>query len=581
MSIATRIESISNHLENAYNSLENIGVDLENIDKNINNLSAQIESVYDDLPKTTDTGSEVALTSTKKGKMELTLKGNMYQLTTTGKNFLDTLKETTEYKGLTITPNTDGSLNITGTSTGGIILSIVNPNNICVLPADTYTKSVKVVGTITKNGTNVMITGRNNNSTNVLGDTSMSSNNTSSTTKTLDAENTMSNIQLYVSDAGAVFNCTIYIQIEADSSATNWEPYTGEIASPNPNYPQNIQVVTGNNEIIIRNKNIAPPLTSSELNGLTFTTNENGTTHISGTATAAVNKYSPYLNRTLEAGTYVLSTNLTSSAAIAENSSQLILVGNNDTRIATINLWLSTSKTFTLSEDTFVKYYYFYCGKDFSYNADMSIQLEKSNTATTYEKYTSQSYSINLGNLVLCKTENFQDYLYENEGNWYKYGLIGKYTLDGTLNSFTAKHTSIKSDSKGFYQIPLPNKNKTASSGATNMGLSNYFLFRSGSAQNSFNNNSSGLWWEGSSSIIYCILEETSLTNANNWLKTHNTDIYYALGDPEITQITDTTLINQLNTIKNAKSYKEQTYILQNNSLPFVISASALLENSN
>jgi hypothetical protein len=35
-----------------------------------------------------------------------------------------------------------------------------------------------------------------------------------------------------------------------------YEPYTNVIPSPNPDYPQNIQVVTGNNEVSIVGKNL-------------------------------------------------------------------------------------------------------------------------------------------------------------------------------------------------------------------------------------------------------------------------------------------------------------------------------------
>ena len=79
MSIVNKIKSILNHLTDAYNSLENIGVDLTNIDKNIENLSTQIESVYSDLPKVVDENTEITLSPTKKGKMELILKGNTSQ----------------------------------------------------------------------------------------------------------------------------------------------------------------------------------------------------------------------------------------------------------------------------------------------------------------------------------------------------------------------------------------------------------------------------------------------------------------------------------------------------------------------
>ena len=63
-----------------------------------------------------------------------------------------------------------------------------------------------------------------------------------------------------------------------------------------------------------------------------------------------------------------------------------------------------------------------------------------------------------------------------------------------------------------------------------------------------------------------------------------NTDstIYYVLTTATSTQITDTTLISQLNTLESAMSYDTQTNISQtNDDLPFIISASALMKGGN
>ena len=44
------------------------------------------------------------------------------------------------------------------------------------------------------------------------------------------------------------------IQIEKTNAATEYEPYTGGIASPNSDYPQDIEIVTGENIITISNE---------------------------------------------------------------------------------------------------------------------------------------------------------------------------------------------------------------------------------------------------------------------------------------------------------------------------------------
>ena len=83
-------------------------------------------------------------------------------------------------------------------------------------------------------------------------------------------------------------------QLEKNSTITSYEPYTGGIASPNPDYPQDIQVVTGENTISIINRNFLNlekyPYSSTEsiLNGAIVNI-ENGIITVDTTeATASV-----------------------------------------------------------------------------------------------------------------------------------------------------------------------------------------------------------------------------------------------------------------------------------------------------
>ena len=82
--------------------------------------------------------------------------------------------------------------------------------------------------------------------------------------------------------------------------------------------------------------------------------------------------------------------------------------------------------------------------------------------------------------------------------------------------------------------------------------------------------------------VIYCdVLKNYTYQEFKTWLSNNNIILYYILETPIITEITDITLINQLETIQNVNSYDNQTYLLQtNNNLPFIISASALEKNS-
>jgi hypothetical protein len=77
------------------------------------------------------------------------------------------------------------------------------------------------------------------------------------------------------------------IQVEIGTEATAYEPYTGGIPSPNPDYPQEIRSVV-NPVVKIHGKNLLPfPYAdkSKVANGVTFDVMNDGRVHVFGTAT--------------------------------------------------------------------------------------------------------------------------------------------------------------------------------------------------------------------------------------------------------------------------------------------------------
>lgn len=81
------------------------------------------------------------------------------------------------------------------------------------------------------------------------------------------------------------------------------------------------------------------------------------------------------------------------------------------------------------------------------------------------------------------------------------------------------------------------------------------------------------------------LIKDTRYTIARDiqtWLSTHNTTLYYVLNTPTTTEITDTTLIEQLDNLEKAYSYDTQTNISQTNQdKPFIISYEAILSLRN
>lgn len=88
-------------------------------------------------------------------------------------------------------------------------------------------------------------------------------------------------------------------QFEKGSVQTELEPYTGGQASPNPDYPQDVEVIDSNN--LLNNTS-----SSNILNGLEFTVNKDKSVTVNGTATADT-YFMLASNVTLPAGSYRLS----------------------------------------------------------------------------------------------------------------------------------------------------------------------------------------------------------------------------------------------------------------------------------
>lgn len=180
-------------------------------------------------------GTSFDLTDTVNKKLHLiNIFGNSDQETTTGKNLLNITLTGQTTNGITFVRNEDGSLTLNGTSTQGFGRNLAT--NI-TLEAGTYTIS----STSVKSGIYISLDNINE---------TMLNGNTSSKTFTIEENTTYEACKIWINNAISFSNEIFKVQIEKNSIATSYEPYTGGIASPNPNYPQEIKS-TGDNGYIV------------------------------------------------------------------------------------------------------------------------------------------------------------------------------------------------------------------------------------------------------------------------------------------------------------------------------------------
>ena len=269
-----------------------------------------------------------------------------------------------------------------------------------------------------------------------------------------------------------------------------------------------------------------------------------------------------YQNIYLEAGTYTFSTNLSSTFRFNLTINSIGNAPLNAYPTYSYNSgWKTSTPTFTF---TITESGYFTVLLSKADNStltlndikDFTYMLNKGSTVTEYEPYKSQTYSVDLGSIELCKIGDYQDYIYKENGNWYLYKAIGKEVLDGSEN--WAYYVS--DANKVFY---TPKSDATFGSSTSNPILSTHF-------KSEYATNNGNTFLSGSEHRLnFCtniIGDSDVIPNWTNWLSNNNTTIYYALTTPTTTQITDETLLSQLEALAGATTYLDQTNIITSGS---------------
>ena len=367
---------------------------------------------------------------------------------------------------------------------------------------------------------------------------------------------TQTSINGYVTVAYRImdYNPSDYdVMLEQGSTATSYEPYG---AMPSPGFPSPVNNVTGDLEVKVQNKNLLP-FTNQDftLNDIRYYV-QNGELYLNGTSrgeTYRTNQaFKDNFSFYLEAGTYFIKQHNNNAV------SKYISKYDDNTLIATINSSV-TYKTFTLSERTKVVlgFYVYQLTAD---NINLELQLEKGSTPSTYTPHQEQNYSISLGDIELCKIGEYQDYIYKENGNWYKYGAIGK--VDLSTFSWT-RYANYK-----YLTRDLGSEVVVGSAGVATVSKAEKYKARA-SGEEIINGNFA-IGGTSDSSILY-VYDNTGEPSGM---------LYYPLATPAKIPITDTTLINQLNASENAYSYDDITHIISDGNLaPIVFAKINTIEN--
>jgi len=329
------------------------------------------------------------------------------------------------------------------------------------------------------------------------------------------------------------------VQIEKGSSASTYEPYIGN------SYPISLPV-----ENLFDKDNV------NLLNGM-FINASSGKIESNANTTSVyipINPNTTYCVSKTKGNRFAIGYSSTTPAVnvsltnIVDDRTKTSLTSTSSSNSKYLVIYISLSDTETYE------------------NIISTIQVEKGSKANSFTPYGKTP-------IELCKIGNYQDYIYKDNGSWYLHKEIGKVVLDGSESWQNAgtnpqKWSLAKSDYKYVEEnICFSNYFRSVVNGSVGMITNNQIKFRYHSDQ--------AKW------LYICDTSFSAVADFKTWLSTHNTIVYYVLATPTNTEIIDTTLINQLEAIKNAISYNGQTNISQtNNDMPFILDLSALKEGS-
>ena len=560
MSIASRITSIENHIEEAYTEISRLGVDLTNVDKNIDNIADKLEEAYSQSPKVTDDGSNLSLTPTRKGGLSIIPKGACEQDSYSGKNKFGT-SLTYSSSNLTII---SAETNNFSYKTSWPATLVAKTNVAKIFKASTqYAISFRFkilsrpdsLGTSNHNRFFILYDTSTPSSTVIIAQDDRKNTGTLNTwyeySNTFTTQSDLYNVVIYMYNYKDGNNATQgeieidNLQIEEGSTATSFEKYVGGIPSPNPDYPQDIRVVTGNNSVVVCNKNLLP-----------LKAYPCSTTASYATATSSTEVTSPYttpLNYRGVAfvGKVKAGVTYTFSSDISPINYTIIGIYKNLSDITTSSKQLEKidGKTFTPNYDG----YALICSTASTSGTSISwtyAQLEYGSTATTYVAHKEQTATLNLGNEYLAGIGNYKDKIVGKTDNWKIVRNIGKVVFNGSEDWSNYNNNILYT--RGIY--PAGASVTEAINGYCNQATTDtndYILF-SNNSKTAFGVKNVTTYWG---------LSEINTTEWKTYLSTNNVIVYYQLATPTETPITDQTLITDLNNMYQAMGYDGTTNI--------------------
>ena len=280
----------------------------------------------------------------------------------------------------------------------------------------------------------------------------------------------------------------------------------------------------------------------------------------------------------LEDGAYTFSVGkVTNSNSNMNKQLMTLSTYTNGSRAVIDNILVGTPKTINIVNAPNKRYVLEFWG---SYDTALintatfeNVQIEKGTSFTDFVEHKEQNYPLSLGDLEFADIDNNKDTIIRDNttGKWYKNANIVKVLLTGNeaWSYYAAALVFFTNDYSDLFATGV-----------------------SGSDINIYSNNYKGGYYSQKNNVLQLTINNgrlhlrddryTSVEDLKDWLSSSNTYLYAKRATPANIEITDTTLISQLDTLyEAAMSYQEQTNVSQDGGdLPFILDITAMKQLS-
>lgn len=490
---------------------------VETLTSRIADLEEETEELFNALDTEKTSGTELYIEDAKPCRIMNTEIGGMYkQETTSGKNLFFLENKQATLNGITI--NFDSStqeLTFNGTCTEDNTIVIVSTVEYQFVKDFTTISAHYINGTLSGYGVLRSYDEKYESNTNIsllgLSETD------NVIFKTAASTYVPKKIDIRFNKGSIANNFKIKIMI-ANNLNTTYESYTGGIASPSPDYPQVIEQIES-----VKFINTSKNILTSDFIGKTITSNAS----LKNIKVKPGKDYYMTLSQTLiEAGTGNNPMSAQHFRKFIDKDGKVISSANFGIMTFTaVGQTLEKIVKFTIPQNCVT--IELDIGTYYSNSASIKTnyyQLEEGTTATEYEPYQNQTIAIDLkGNKLCAISDTIKDkLLIDRNGNVALQKNIGKNIFDGAKKW---QKSSYKENTI-FY---LTNTQKAKFS---NVGICNYFPVKG-----VWGTDILGLQLYDLTNIRVGLTRNSEIQTEeafNEWLTTHNLEVYYALATPKL-----------------------------------------------